>query len=83
MANINKLASEGKLVVAGPFDKNQLNYRGLFILNVRTIDEAKVLLEGDPTVKEKIFDTELIPWYGSAALGEYMETANKITRFRH
>lgn len=83
MANINRLASEGKLVVAGPFGENQLTYRGLFILNVRTIEEAKVLLDTDPTVKEKIFETELIPWYGSAALGEYLETAGRISRFNH
>jgi uncharacterized protein YciI len=80
MANINRLASEGKLVVAGPFGENQLSYRGLFILNVRTIEEAKALLYADPTVKGKIFDTELIPWYGSAALGEYLETAGRISR---
>jgi len=83
MANINKLAAEGKLLVAGPFGENQLSYRGIFILNVRTIEEARVLLENDPTIKEKIFDTELIPWYGSAALGEYLEIAGKISRVKH
>lgn len=83
MANINKLASEGKLFVAGPFGENQLGYRGIFILNVRTIEEAKVLLEGDPTVKEKIFETELVPWYGSAALGEYLKADSKIHKYRY
>jgi uncharacterized protein YciI len=82
MANISRLATEGKLLVAGPLGKNSLSYRGIFILNVRTIDEARVLLDTDPTVKEKIFDTELFPWYGSAALGEYLEADSKIHRIR-
>lgn len=83
MANINKLASEGKLFVAGPFGENKLRYRGIFILNVSTIEEATVLLEKDPTVKEKIFETELVPWYGSAALGEYLKADSKIHKYRY
>jgi uncharacterized protein YciI len=83
MANISRLAAEGKLLVAGPIGENKMSYRGIFILNVRTIDEARALLDTDPTVKEKIFDTELFPWYGSAALGEYLEADSKIHRYRH
>jgi uncharacterized protein YciI len=78
MANINRLADEGSLVVAGPLGENSRNYRGIFILNVRTIEEAKKLLSSDPTVREKIFDTELFEWYGSAALGEYLKADSKI-----
>ena len=78
MDNINKLADEGKLAVAGPFMKNDANYRGIFILDVKTIEEAQALLENDPTIKEKIFEAELIPWYGSAALGQYMDIHKKI-----
>ena len=37
MANIGRLAANGKLVVAGPFEKNDKNYRGIFIFNVKTI----------------------------------------------
>jgi uncharacterized protein YciI len=83
MANINKLASEGKLFVAGPFGENSLSYRGIFILNVGTVEEARILLDSDPTVREKIFDTDLLPWYGSAALGEYLKTDSKIHKYRY
>ena len=79
-ANINKLANEGKLVVAGPMGKNDKSYRGIFILNVKTFEEANVLLDNDPTIKQKIFDVELYEWYGSAALPVYLETHSKIEK---
>ena len=79
-ANINKLADEGKLVVAGPMGNNANNYRGIFILDVKTLEEANALLENDPTVKQKIFDVELYKWYGSAALPVYLETHSKIEK---
>lgn len=78
MKNISKLAEEGKLTVAGPFDKNELSYRGIFILDVNTIEEAEKLLNTDPAIKEGFLDTELIKWYGSAALPEYLDTSEKI-----
>ncbi|MBC7914580.1 MAG: hypothetical protein H7Y07_10730, partial [Pyrinomonadaceae bacterium] len=36
MANINRLAAEGKLIIAGPLKKNEKSYRGIFIFNVKT-----------------------------------------------
>jgi uncharacterized protein len=80
MENINKLANDGKLVVAGPFLKNDKEYRGLFILNVKTIEEAQKLLQTDPCIKEKIFEAELTPWYGSAALSEYLKIHKTIEK---
>lgn len=78
MKNINRLVEEKKLIVAGPFGKNDLQYRGLFILNAKDIEEARSLVNTDPAVKANIFDVELIPWYGSAALPEYLKAADKI-----
>jgi uncharacterized protein len=72
MANINRLAESGKLVVAGPFMKNDKSYRGLFILNTKTIAEANELLSTDPAIKAKLFETEVFEWYGSAALPMYL-----------
>ena len=45
MDNINRLAAEGKLAVAGPFGKNDKALRGLFILAVPTVDEAFLPLQ--------------------------------------
>lgn len=52
MKNIKRLAEKEKLIVAGPFDSNALSYRDIFILDVKTIEEAKELLETDPAIKE-------------------------------
>lgn len=82
MENINRLSDEGKLVVAGPFGKNEKNYRGLFILNATTVEEAKTLVETDPAVKAGLFEVELLPWYGSAALGEYINAHEKIEKIK-
>ncbi len=47
LKNIGRLADEGKLVVAGPLGQND-KYRGIFILNVDTIEKANELLQTDP-----------------------------------
>ena len=78
MNNINRLEKEGKLVVAGPLTKNEQHYRGIFILDVATIEEAEALLGSDPAVREKLLAADLYKWYGSAALPLYLEHANKI-----
>ena len=68
MDNINRLADEGKLAVAGPFSDPEKKYRGLFIFAVPTVEEAKALAETDPTVKAGVLVVEYVPWFGSASL---------------
>jgi uncharacterized protein YciI len=80
MTNIEKLAKENKLIVAGPLGKNEKQYRGIFILNTKSIDEAKALLQTDPAVNAKLLDAEIFNWYGSAALPEYLPYHNKIQK---
>jgi uncharacterized protein len=78
MENINRLVELGKLVVAGPVGKNENNYRGIFILNVSSFEEANELLKTDPAIANNLLDAELYNWYGSAALPEYLQSADKI-----
>ena len=78
MANINRLVKINKLVVAGPLGKNEKTYRGIFILDVKNIEEANALLETDPAIKEKLLAVELYQWYGSAALPAYLEISDKV-----
>ncbi|MEX0646565.1 MAG: YciI family protein [Balneolaceae bacterium] len=79
--NIRRLAEEEKLLVAGPFGRNENSYRGLFILNTESLEEAGEILETDPAVKEKLLEAELYAWYGSAALPVYLEAAGKIGKY--
>ena len=79
LENINKLVKEQKLIVAGPFGKNEKKYRGLFIFNnLKTEEEVKELLQTDPAIKNKLLDFEIFNWYGSAALPEYLPFSDKI-----
>ena len=78
MVNIQKLAAEKKLVVAGPFGKNDSAFRGLFIFNVSKIEDAKALIATDPAIQADLLAADLYPWYGSAALPEYLEAHEKV-----
>jgi uncharacterized protein YciI len=79
-ANIQRLADEGKLAIAGPFGKNDKSFRGLYIFNVATVEEAQKLTEMDPAVKAGIFVVDMTPWYGSAALMATNEIHKKIAK---
>lgn len=79
MQNIERLAKEGKLAVAGPFMDDK-GIEGIFIFNVKTVEEAKALTETDPGIKAGVFAMELHPFYCSAALMEVAATHEKIQR---
>ena len=79
-ANIGRLADEGKLAVAGPFGKNDRSWRGLYIFNVPTVEEAEKLVALDPAVKAGVFVYELTPWYASAAMMTVAETHKRLQK---
>lgn len=78
--NIFRLEAEGKLVVAGPFGNNDLAFRGMYIFDVPSVQEAKVLLKSDPAIEAGIFDVEMLQWYGSAALKSYLNVHKLIEK---
>jgi uncharacterized protein YciI len=80
MENINKLAGEGKLIIAGPMGKNDKQYRGIFVLNTTDHQEAREMLKGDRAIAEGVFEADLFTWYGSAALPAYLEVHEKIAK---
>lgn len=81
LANIGKLADAGKIVVAGPFlEQNKENYRGMFIFNTKSKEEAEQWVKTDPAVQAGVFSYEIFPWYGSAALPTYLEHHKEISK---
>jgi len=61
LANIRRLAEEGKLVVAGPFaDGGTL--QGVFVFKTKTLEEAQALADTDPAAQAGRLALELHPW---------------------
>lgn len=56
--NIKRLANEGKLIVAGPFEGGG----GIFILNTTSADEARQWLSTDPGVQANRWNIEILPY---------------------
>lgn len=83
MANINRLAAEGHLIVAGPMGKNEKAYRGIFIFDVEEIDEAKQFVASDPVITSGMMEAEYFPWYGSAALKETLKIHKRLEKISH
>ncbi|MEP6845345.1 MAG: YciI family protein, partial [Panacibacter sp.] len=80
MQNMQRLATQNKLVLAGPFYDNDQKYEGIFVLNADNMEEAKKMLETDPAVHADLLQAELYAWYGSAALQELNDLHNKIEK---
>lgn len=81
MKNINRLANEGKLLTAGPLEKNSQNYRGIYVFNVSTLEEGKQLVATDPAVLAKALDFDLFLWYGTAAMMELPDIHMHIHKY--
>lgn len=64
LANIERLAQEGKLVVAGPFESRD-ERRGIFVFDVASVEEAEELCATDPLVGPGYLDVELVPWWAT------------------
>jgi uncharacterized protein YciI len=78
-ANMERLAAEGKLVMAGPFDGVD-GWRGMFVFAVKDIEEAKRLTATDPVLISGEMVAEYHVHYGSAALMQVNETHKAIEK---
>ena len=79
-ANMRSLAADKHLVLAGPFGDPENIRRGLYIFNVKTVEEAKKLVLTDPAVEAGIFTPEFTPYYGSAALMQVNDVHKRIAK---
>ena len=80
-ANMNRLATEGKLALAGPFDGVD-GWRGLFVFAVPDIEEARQLVATDPVISTGEMVAEYHKYYGSAALMLVNEVHGKVAQKR-
>jgi len=69
MANINRLAETGDLLVAGPFaNPNDASWRGLFILDVAETAAARAMVASDPGISAGEFAAVIRPLRASTTL---------------
>ena len=80
MANIQRLAEEGKLAVAGPFAGGDDGWRGMFVFAVSDVEEAKQLTATDPVIKSGEMIAEYHKLYCSAALMTISDTHKKLAK---
>lgn len=80
-ANMKRLADAGQLVLAGPLDGVD-GWRGLFVLAVRDIDEARRIAATDPVLVHGEMVAEYHAYYGSAALMGVGEVHERLARKR-
>jgi len=64
MAHLNKLAEDGKLIMAGPFEGGG-EHRGLLIFDVESVEEALELEGEDPSVKSGRLKMNAFYWWGA------------------
>ncbi len=77
-ANIGRLASEKKLVVAGPLDGEQ-ELRGLFVLATSDIEEARSWVATDPVIINGEMVAEYHKFFSSAGLMAVNDLHNRMT----
>jgi len=64
MANMRRLADEGKLFKAGPTeDFSGRNVRGIFIFKTDSVDQAREWVATDPSVKAGRLAPEFMKWF--------------------
>ena len=77
-ANMKRLYEGGILKAAGPFGKNDFTWRGLFVLDCKTKEEAEQYLKTDPSIAAGVFITDIVPWY-SEPTGSFVHGKPKAT----
>jgi uncharacterized protein YciI len=65
-SNMERLYNEGILKAAGPFGKNDFTWRGLFIIDCKTKEDAENYVKTDPAVAAGVFIVDIVPWYSQA-----------------
>ena len=64
LKNITNLHEQGKLAMAGPF-MDDGDIRGIFVLSVGSMEEARNACDTDPAIKAGRLIAEIHPWYAA------------------
>ncbi|MDL2355124.1 MAG: hypothetical protein QFF03_07700 [Pseudomonadota bacterium] len=78
-ANIQRLAADKKLVLAGPFDGND-GWRGVFVFATADIEQARQYVATDPVIISGEMVAEYHKFYGSAALMSVNDIHTRIEK---
>jgi uncharacterized protein YciI len=70
MANIQKMADDGILAAAGPFEDDPPPVSGIFVMKTATLEEARRIAAEDPTVRGRRNTIDIHAWRGPAAIGD-------------
>lgn len=69
MANIGKMARDGILVAAGPFEDTPRTISGIFVFTLDSLESAKRIAAQDPTVLEHRNMVDVHGWQGPPGIG--------------
>lgn len=70
IANIHKMADDGFLVAAGPFENDPPAISGVFVMKAKSLEEARRIAGDDPTVKEHRNTIDAHAWRAPAGIGD-------------
>jgi len=59
---LKKLLDEDRAIVAGPVDGGE-DLRGIVVLDVGSVEEARAVMAGDPWVRAERLEPEIHPWW--------------------
>jgi uncharacterized protein YciI len=64
LANLKRIMESGKGVIAGPI-AGEGALRGILVLRVNSVDEARAIADADPAVKAGQLAIEIHPWFAA------------------
>lgn len=69
LAHQDEQAKRGMIALAGPFDRNDMGWRGMLIYDYNGGGGPLATLERDPFVKVRRLQYRIAPWWGSVGTG--------------
>ena len=76
--NIERLGDQGILLLAGPFGvPHDPRWRGIFVFDVATLDQALELTATDPAVQMGAFSMRVLPWRTHAPMRRLRDLENR------